>query len=86
MFLKYKNQWHNSGAVANSKEPRSHKRGKHIERGCHLVREIVHRGDIVMSKIDTAENFAEPFTKALATKVFEGYLKDMGMQNMSHML
>ena len=32
----------NSGAVANSKEPRSHKRGKHIEREYHLVREIVH--------------------------------------------
>ena len=31
----------NSGAVANSKEPRSHKRGKHIERKYHQIREIV---------------------------------------------
>ena len=31
----------NSGAIANSKEPRSHKRGKHIERKYHLIREIV---------------------------------------------
>ena len=30
----------NSEAVANSKEPRSHKRGKHIERKYHLIREI----------------------------------------------
>ena len=29
----------NSGAVANS---RSHKRGKHMERKYHLIREIVH--------------------------------------------
>ena len=28
----------NSRAVANSKEPRSHKRGKHIERKYHLIR------------------------------------------------
>ena len=28
----------NSGAVANSKEPRSHKRGKHIESKYHLLR------------------------------------------------
>ena len=28
----------NSGAVANAKEPRSHKRGKHIERKYHLLR------------------------------------------------
>ena len=30
-----------SGAVANLKEPRSQKRGKHIERKYHLIREIV---------------------------------------------
>ena len=36
----------NSGVVANAKEPRSHKRGKHIERKYHLLREIVHRGDV----------------------------------------
>ena len=27
----------NSGAMANSKEPKSHKRGKHIERKYHLI-------------------------------------------------
>ena len=27
----------NSGVMANSKEPRSHKRGKHIERKYHLI-------------------------------------------------
>ena len=31
----------NSGAVANSKELRSHKRGKHIKRKYNLIREIV---------------------------------------------
>ena len=41
----------NSGAVANSKEPRSHKRGKHIERKYHLIREIIHRGDVAIMKI-----------------------------------
>ena len=41
----------NSGAVANSKEPRTHKRGKHIERKYHLIRKIVHRGDVAVMKI-----------------------------------
>lgn len=27
----------NSGAIANSKQPRSHKRGKHIKRKYHLI-------------------------------------------------
>ena len=36
----------NSGAVANSKEPRTHKKGKHIERKYHLIRDIVQRQDV----------------------------------------
>ena len=41
----------NSGAVANSKEPRTHKRGKHIKRKYHLIREIVQRGDVILTQI-----------------------------------
>ena len=73
----------NSGAVANSKEPKSHKRGKHFKWGYHLLREIVHRGDIIVSKIDIAEKLFDPF---LVTKVFEGHLEGMRLRNMSHML
>ena len=39
----------NNGVVANAKEPRSHKRGKHIEKKYHLLWEIVHRGDMKVS-------------------------------------
>ena len=35
----------NSGAVTNSKEPRSHKHSKHIERRYHLIREIIAKRD-----------------------------------------
>ena len=55
----------NSGAVANAKEPRSHKRGKHIERKYHLLREIIRRGDVKVSQIVSEDNLADPFTKAL---------------------
>ena len=34
----------NSGGVENSKEPRIHKKEKHIERKYHLIRGIVQRG------------------------------------------
>ena len=56
----------NSGAVANAKEPRSHKRGKYIERKYHLIHEIVSRGDTVVSQIASEDNLADPFTKGLA--------------------
>ncbi|KAK1552621.1 hypothetical protein Q3G72_020490 [Acer saccharum] len=76
----------NSGAVANSKEPRSHKRGKHIERKYHLLREIVQRGDVTITKIASVENLADPFTKALPQKSFDGHLENMGMRDMTHLL
>ena len=31
----------NNGVVAQAKEPRNHRKGKHIERKYHLVREIM---------------------------------------------
>ena len=59
----------NSGAVGNSKEPRSHKRGKHIERKYHLICEIVSKGDVVVSQIASEDNLADPFTKGLAKEM-----------------
>ena len=76
----------NSGAVANSKEPRSHKRGKHIERKYHLIREIVHRGDVAVMKITSEQNLADPFTKTLPERVFTGHLEGLGLRDMSHLL
>ena len=70
----------NSGAVANSREPRSHKRGKHIERKYHLIREIVSRGDAVVSQIASEDNLADPFTKALAQKIFDQHVEGMGVR------
>ena len=40
----------NRGAIAaNSKEPKSHKREKYIERKYHLIQEIVNKGDAKVS-------------------------------------
>ncbi|KAA0054839.1 gag/pol protein [Cucumis melo var. makuwa] len=72
----------NSGAAANSREPRSHKRGKHIERKYHLIREIVHRGDVIITKISSEQNMANPFTKALKAKVFESHLHGLGLRGL----
>ena len=70
----------NSGAVANSKEPRSHKKAKHIERKYHLIRDIVQRGDVVVAKIASENNLADPFTKALPQKSFDRHVDGMGVR------
>ncbi|TYK28176.1 retrovirus-related pol polyprotein from transposon tnt 1-94 [Cucumis melo var. makuwa] len=72
----------NSGSIANSKEPRSHKRGKHIERKYHLIWEIVQGGDMIVTKIASEHNIAYPFTKTLTTKMFEGHQESLGLRDM----
>ena len=70
----------NSRAVANAKEPRSHKRGKHIERKYHLLRETVHRGDVKVSQIASEDSLADPFTKALTQRIFDQHVEGMGVR------
>ena len=70
----------NSGGVAQSKEPRNHGRWKHVERKYHLIREIVQRGNVLVTKIAIADNLADPFTKALSTKVFDRHMDSIGIR------
>ena len=70
----------NSGAVTQSKDPRNHKKGKYIERKYHIIQDIVARGDVVVAKIESANNLAIPFTKALLQRTFESHLEGMGVK------
>ena len=70
----------NSGAFAQCKDPRNHKKGKHIERKYHIIRDIVARGDVVVAKIESANNLADPFTKDLPQRTFKSHLKGMGVR------
>ena len=56
---------------------RSHKRGKHIERKYHLIREIVSTGDTVVSHIASEDNLADPFTNQ---KIFDQHVERMGVR------
>ena len=70
----------NSGALAQSKEPRNHGKGKHVERKYHLIRDIVQWSDMTVTKIATMDNLADSFTKALLSKVFECHLDRLGLR------
>ena len=65
----------NSGVVAQSKDLRNHKKGKHIERKYHIIRDIVTHGDVVVAKIESANNLADPFTKSLPQRNFKSHLE-----------
>ena len=75
----------NSGVVAQSKEPRCHKKHKHIEIKYHLIRDIIERGDTVVTKIESEENLADQFTKTLPVRVFEKHVDYMGVKSLPNL-
>lgn len=56
-----------NGTIENSKEPRSYKREKHIKRKYHLLRNIVQKGNEIVSKVDATEKLVDLFTKSVPT-------------------
>ena len=75
----------NNGAVAQSTEPRNHKKGKHIERKYHMNQDIVSRGDVV-AKIQSANNLIDPFIKALPQGTFKSHLEGMEVRLVQYSL
>jgi len=67
----------NNGAIAQAKEPRSHKKSKHILRHYHLIREIINRGDVKICKVHTDLNMADLLTKLLPQAKHETHIRAM---------
>ena len=76
----------NNGAIALAKEPRSHQKSKHIERRYHIIRELVGTGAVILQKVASADNVADPLTKALTQLQFDGHLEKMGLRYYSDWL
>ncbi|XP_056685163.1 secreted RxLR effector protein 161-like [Spinacia oleracea] len=76
----------NNGAISQSKEPRSHQKSKHVLRRFHLIREIVERGDVKVSKVHTEDNVADPLTIPLAQPKHESHTRSMGLRHMGEWL
>ena len=70
----------NNRAIAQAKEPRSYQKSKHIERRYHIIREIIGMSDITMQKVVSADNTADPLTKALTQQELDRHLEKMGMR------
>lgn len=72
--------------MANAKEPINHKKGKHIERKFHLVRDIDQRGNVSVEKIEYVNIITDSFTKILPACSFKQHHGEFGLRNMSHLL
>ncbi|GJY99364.1 hypothetical protein Tco_0516794 [Tanacetum coccineum] len=56
----------NTGAIAIAKDHGVTKGARHFRAKVHYLRETTRMGDVRIEKVDTYDNLADPFTKALA--------------------
>ena len=63
----------NSGAIAQAKEPRNHKKSKHVMRQFHLIRKFIDCGEIKICKIHMDMNISDPLTKPLPQPKHEAH-------------
>ena len=69
----------NSGAIEQAKEPRAHKRFKHVLRRYDLIYEIIGRGDVKIYRAHTDHNVADPLMKPLPQPKHEAHMRSMGI-------
>ena len=70
----------NNGAIAQAKEPRQHQKNKHISMRYHQIREFVEDGSVMICKIHTDSNVADPFTKPLPQPAHEAHTRAIGIR------
>jgi hypothetical protein len=70
----------NSGAIAQAKEPRAHKKAKHVLRRYHLIREIIAQGDMKVFKVHTDHNIIDPLMKPLPQPKHEVHVRSIGIR------
>jgi hypothetical protein len=70
----------NTGAIAIAKEPKFHKRTKHIKHRFNSIRNYIKDGDIDICKVHTNLNVADPVTKPLPRAKHDQHQNSMGVR------
>jgi hypothetical protein len=66
--------------LTTKKDPRSHKRHKHVLRCYHLIREIISQGDVRVCKVHMDHNVVDPMMKSLPQPKHEAHMWSMGIR------
>ncbi|GJR58695.1 hypothetical protein Tco_1500857 [Tanacetum coccineum] len=69
----------NTKAISIAKDYGVTKGARHFHVKVHYLRETIEMGDVRIEKVDTDDNLADPFTKALAFSKHSELTKRIGM-------
>ncbi|KAI3752389.1 hypothetical protein L2E82_24403 [Cichorium intybus] len=71
----------NEGAVALTKELRDHGKSKHIERKYHYIRHQVEEGHLLVKRVSSEDNLADPLSKALSRIKHNQHARSIGLKD-----
>jgi hypothetical protein len=69
-------------AIAFTKDPKFHSRGKHISIKYNFIRDMVTRNKVLLEFVPTRAMLADPFTKPIAKEQFSSQMKSIGLSRM----
>jgi hypothetical protein len=69
----------NNSALKLTRNPEFHSRSKHIDVKHHFIREKVEEGVINTQRVDTTDNLADVFTKALGKPIHEDFVHRLNL-------
>lgn len=69
----------NTTVLAYIKDPKYHKKSKHIERKYHYIQDMVTQGGIILRHIFTCSIMADPLTKPTGRDVFRSHIGSIGL-------
>ncbi|GJS08080.1 retrotransposon protein, putative, ty1-copia subclass [Tanacetum coccineum] len=69
----------NTGAIGTAKDHGITKGARHFRAKVHYLRDTIEMGDVKIEKVDTEDNLADPFTKALTYPKHSKLTKNVGL-------
>ena len=69
-------------ALTYAKDPKYHRKTKHIQIRYHFVRDMITQNEVVLKHIPTNEMVTDPFTKPIAKDAFVKHVRSLGLCRM----
>ena len=69
----------NTAAIQFARDPKFHRKTKHIKRRYHFVRNAIKDKEVVFKYISTSRMIADPFTKPIPRDVFKAHVASLGL-------
>jgi len=72
----------NTAAIQFAKDPKFHRKTKHIKRRYHFVRDAIKEKEVVIKYISTSKMLADPLTKPIPRDAFKARAMSLGLHRL----